>query len=309
MDRKAVAFIIFKIFLVVVFLPFVFIWYVWQRTDWSKRNKWIATTGVVVFCLFAIASPDENVSTKPVQKQIETADQKSVQVEPQVVAEETGQTGPAQDLVSETETRTIQVEGEILKVTHVVDGDTIKLENGKVVRYIGIDTPETVDPRKPVQCFGKEASAKNKELVEGKEVRLVKDTSETDKYGRLLRYVYVGDEFINDYLVRQGYAHSSSYPPDVKHQDQFRAAEQEARENKRGLWADEACKTEESTVPIPVVAPKPTSASNSTGSYTCNCSKTCAQMNCSEAQYQLNTCGCSARDRDGDGVACDSDCQ
>ena len=114
------------------------------------------------------------------------------------------------------------------KVSRVVDGDTIKLENGETVRYIGIDTPETVDPRKPVQCFGKEASGKNRELVEGREVRLVKDISETDKYKRILRYVYIGDVFVNDYLVRNGYAHASSYPPDVKYQDQFREAEQEA---------------------------------------------------------------------------------
>lgn len=134
------------------------------------------------------------------------------------------------------------VQDAVFKVSRVVDGDTIQLENGQKVRYIGIDTPETVDPRKPVQCFGREASNKNKELVEGKEVHLVKDVSETDKYGRLLRYVYVGDMFVNDYLVRNGYAHASTFPPDVKYQDQFKQAEQEARENKRGLWADSTCK-------------------------------------------------------------------
>ena len=91
-------------------------------------------------------------------------------------------------------------------VSRIVDGDTIELGTGERVRYIGIDTPETVDPRKEVQCFGKEASAKNKELVEGKEVRLVKDVSDKDKYGRLLRYVYVGDVFVNEKLVSEGYA-------------------------------------------------------------------------------------------------------
>lgn len=126
---------------------------------------------------------------------------------------------------------------ELFLVTKVVDGDTIQLNTGQAVRYIGIDTPETKDPRKPVQCFGKEAADKNRELVEGKTVRLEKDVSETDRYGRLLRYVFVGDLFINDYLVRQGFAHASAYPPDIKYQDQFREAEQEAREQKRGLWA------------------------------------------------------------------------
>ncbi|MDO8487336.1 MAG: thermonuclease family protein [Candidatus Curtissbacteria bacterium] len=123
------------------------------------------------------------------------------------------------------------------KVARVIDGDTIELEDGQRVRYIGIDTPETVDPRKPVQCFGREASNKNKELVESKTVRLEKDVSETDKYGRFLRYVYVEDAFVNDFLVRQGFAHSSSYPPDIKHQQQFQQAEKEAQENNRGLWA------------------------------------------------------------------------
>jgi micrococcal nuclease len=121
----------------------------------------------------------------------------------------------------------------------VVDGDTIDVQLGgrtARVRYIGINTPETVDPRRPVQCFGKEASAKNKELVDGKVVRLERDVSETDRYGRLLRYVYVGELFVNAELVRQGYAQASAYPPDVKHQDLFRSLEREAREAGRGLW-------------------------------------------------------------------------
>ncbi len=99
------------------------------------------------------------------------------------------------------------------KVIRVIDGDTIKIEGDKVIRYIGIDTPETVHPSKPVQCYGKEASDKNKELVEGKEVKLEKDVSETDKYGRLLRYIWLGDMLVNEYLVREGYAQSSTYPP------------------------------------------------------------------------------------------------
>lgn len=128
-----------------------------------------------------------------------------------------------------------------VKVTRVVDGDTIAVENNQTVRYIGIDTPETVDPRRSVECFGKEASNKNKELVEGKLIKLEKDVSETDRFGRLLRYVYVDGIFVNDYLARNGYAHASSFPPDVKYQNQFLQAEKEARENKRGLWADDAC--------------------------------------------------------------------
>jgi micrococcal nuclease len=120
-------------------------------------------------------------------------------------------------------------------VIRVIDGDTIEIEGGQKVRYIGIDTPETVDPRKPVQCFGIEASNKNKELVEGKKVVLEKDVSETDKYGRLLRYIYVDGLFVNDHLVREGYAYAYTYPPNVKYTDQFLEAQKEAKENNRGL--------------------------------------------------------------------------
>jgi len=128
-----------------------------------------------------------------------------------------------------------------VKVVRVVDGDTIEVEfSGKMerVRYIGVDTPETVDPRKPVQCFGVEASKKNKELVEGKLVRLEKDITDRDKYNRLLRYVWLGDTLINinEALVAQGFATSYSYPPNIKYQDRFVKAEREARDNKLGLW-------------------------------------------------------------------------
>jgi len=126
------------------------------------------------------------------------------------------------------------------RVTRVVDGDTIDVDIDGVVhrvRYIGIDTPETVHPSEPVECFGKEASDKNSELVDGKIVRLEKDVSETDKYGRLLRYVWVGEIFVNDYLVRYGYAYASTYPPDVKYAGQFAQAQRQAIENNRGLWA------------------------------------------------------------------------
>jgi endonuclease YncB( thermonuclease family) len=122
------------------------------------------------------------------------------------------------------------------KVVRVVDGDTIEIEGGKTVRYIGMDTPETVKPNTPVQCYGKEASEKNKELVEGKEIAMEKDVSETDRYGRLLRYVFVDGVFVNDYLVKEGYAYSSAYPPDVKFQDMFRDSQKEAQEQKQGLW-------------------------------------------------------------------------
>lgn len=136
-------------------------------------------------------------------------------------------------------------------VRRVIDGDTIELETGQTVRYIGIDTPETKDPRTSIQCFGKEAYEANKQLVEGKKVRLEKDVSETDRYGRLLRYVYVTNShpsplseregntevLVNDYLVKEGFAQSSAYPPDISKQSLFDASESEARAMNKGLWA------------------------------------------------------------------------
>ncbi len=124
-------------------------------------------------------------------------------------------------------------------ITRIVDGDTIEIEGGQKVRYIGIDTPESKAPGKDVECFALEATEKNRQLVEGKQVRLEKDVNETDRYGRLLRYVYVGDVMVNEVLVSEGYAHAKSYPPDVKYQELFTQKEAEAREKEAGLWGEE----------------------------------------------------------------------
>jgi endonuclease YncB( thermonuclease family) len=123
-------------------------------------------------------------------------------------------------------------------VSEVVDGDTIRLSTGERVRYIGIDTPETVDPHKTVQCYGNEASTQNELLVLGKTVILEKDISETDRYGRLLRYVWLDGEMVNEKLVRDGYAIEKAYKPDIKYQEKFKVAQQEAQQNKRGLWRE-----------------------------------------------------------------------
>ncbi len=126
----------------------------------------------------------------------------------------------------------------VVRVVRVIDGDTIEVETGDRVRYIGMDAPETVDPRKPVQCFGAEASKKNRELVEGKSVRLKRDISDRDAYGRLLRYAYLQEgQLVNLELVRQGYARALTFPPDVEYADEFVAAEESARRSKLGLWS------------------------------------------------------------------------
>lgn len=119
------------------------------------------------------------------------------------------------------------------RVIRVIDGDTITIEGGYRVRYIGIDTPE-IHPQ--VEPFGIEAWQANRKLVEGKEVRLERDVSETDKYGRLLRYVWIDDILVEAELVRQGLARAKAYPPDTKYQEHLEQMQAEAREAGRGMW-------------------------------------------------------------------------
>jgi micrococcal nuclease len=133
-------------------------------------------------------------------------------------------------------------------VIRVVDGDTFKVGiNGvtETVRIVGVNTPETVDPRQPVECFGKEASAKAKEILNGQNVRFEKDTTQQDRdrYNRLLRFVFLENGTdVGLKLIQEGYAQESLYSdkPHV-YREQYLAAQQEARQNKRGLWADDAC--------------------------------------------------------------------
>ncbi len=125
-------------------------------------------------------------------------------------------------------------DGQRATVDYVIDGDTIDvLVNGRAyrVRYIGVDTPERDEP------FYNEATQANQQLVAGQELILVKDVSETDRYGRLLRYVYLDDgTFINAELLRLGYARLVTFPPDVARQEQFQQLQMAAREAGRGLW-------------------------------------------------------------------------
>jgi len=125
----------------------------------------------------------------------------------------------------------------------VVDGDTIRVvEDGReeAVRYIGVDTPETVKPGSPVECYGKAASAANRRLVEGEPVRLVGDAEARDRYGRRLAYVYRSrdDLFVNAELVRGGYATVLTIPPNVAHADEFAVLARRARRSGRGLWSE-----------------------------------------------------------------------
>lgn len=126
------------------------------------------------------------------------------------------------------------------RVTHVVDGDTIDvtLADGdeETVRYIGIDTPETVKPGTPVQCFGPRAHQLNQRLVGRRGVRLVFDAERRDVYHRLLAYVYTGGRFVNAVLVRRGFARTLTIPPNDSHAGLFHRLARRAGRGGRGLW-------------------------------------------------------------------------
>lgn len=204
-------------------------------------------------------------------------------------------------------------------VVKVVDGDTIAIGmQGKsvTIRLIGLDTPETVDPRKPVQCFGEEASKKAKEMLTGKSVRIETDPSqgEFDKYGRLLAYVYLEDgTFFNKYMIGEGYGHEYTYNLPYKYQKEFKDAESRAREEKKGLWADGICSDKKPVVQENAAAAATSLLAAVSGNYDCsrnayNCSSFKTQA---EAQHVFELCGGDKNDihkldRDGDGRVCES---
>jgi micrococcal nuclease len=201
------------------------------------------------------------------------------------------------------------------KVVDVVDGDTIKVlldADGQTysVRYIGMDTPENTSQ---VEYFGPEATGKNSELVYGKTVTLIKDVSETDRYGRLLRYVIADDLFVNYELVAQGYANTASYPPDIACIPTFQTAEGQASTFKLGLWG--APPTQVILLPLPTASSG--GSGGSSGNAPCNCSGPdldCGDFNThSAAQSCYDNCVSQGfgnifrlDGNDNDGLACES---
>jgi micrococcal nuclease len=154
-------------------------------------------------------------------------------------------------------------------VVEVIDGDTLDVEvSGKVVRLrlIGIDTPETKDPRKPIECFGQEASVRAHELLNGQAVELEADSSQDDQdqYGRLLRYVWLPDgRLFNQEMIAQGYAFEYTYDVPYKYQVEFKTAEQAAREAQQGLWSAATCNGQHipaRQAPPTIVSPQPSPA-------------------------------------------------
>lgn len=284
---------------------------------------------ILIVCFFIVGftiSPSKSSETAPLvveQRQVlETKELDTVKEDDVVIPESAIQ---SEVVPSEQKTE----ERKLYTVSKVVDGDTLAVDiDGKqvVLRLIGINTPETVDPRKPVECFGSEASTKAKEILTGKKVQLEADsiTGELDKYNRTLRYVILEDGTnFNKLMIEEGYAYEYTYNTPYKYQADFKDAQQKAREAKRGLWAEDACngnltKQMASTVPTIISTPQPQktptpipTAPKSTGSSGGSCAgkKTCGQMaSCEEATFYLKSCGVGGLDRDKDGIPCETIC-
>lgn len=207
-------------------------------------------------------------------------------------------------------------------VVRVVDGDTISVSvdgGAETIRMIGINTPETVDPRTTVECFGIEASNEAKRLLSGARVRLETDDTqgERDKYGRMLAYVHTeGGLFFNRHMIEQGFAYEYTYNAPYKYQSEFKAAEASARNADRGLWAPGVCEDHSAPQSAPAPAPTPKTvpaAPAGNSGYSCssnlyNCSDFDTQA---EAQAVYEMCGGPATDihrldGEGDGEACES---
>lgn len=158
---------------------------------------------------------------------------------------------------------------DLVEITRVIDGDTIEVSGVGKIRLIGMDTPETLDPRKVVQCFGSEASVKAKEMLQGKKVRLESDASQgdKDKYDRALRYIYLEDgTSFNKWMIENGFAHEYTYTIPYKYQQQYKDAEKNARENNRGFWSVSSCNGDTEKAQTKTAAPTTTPSTNSNSS-------------------------------------------
>jgi len=266
--------------------------------------------GIVVLVVFAVlVAPSEPTAPPTTHRNFEPM-YTQVFEEEQVATPVAATTAISQQ--PPTPTRTLYA------VIKVIDGDTITISvNGtpETIRLIGIDTPETVDPRTTVQCFGVEASNKAKELLTGKNVWIETDaiTGQRDKYDRLLAYIYRDDGlFINRYLVEHGYAYEYTYTTPYKYQAEFKAAQKSAEAARRGLWVPGVC---EETIPAPqpIPPPPPTYTPPSTSGYSCSANLyNCGDFSThAEAQDVYEICGgvnndIHRLDGDKDGEACES---
>ena len=193
-------------------------------------------------------------------------------------------------------------------MVRVVDGDNIDVLVDRAkqrVRHIGIDTPETVHPTRGGGLNGREASERNRELVLGQTVYLEKDVSETDRYGRILRYVWVNDDtMVNAVLVAEGYAQVSTYPPDVKYADQFLQLQREARAAGRGLWGQAPATPTPKAAPHQVCHPSYEGACLDPNASDYDCAGGSGDGPLYTGRVRVVGPDVFGLDRDGDGIGC-----
>ncbi len=220
-----------------------------------KKFNLIISAFVILFSVFAITLSDSSSRFSVPFKTQELAAPEEILIDEEVMGVSESNSSSSKVDVKESQGIESPIEEEIseepknagFKVEKVVDGDTIDVlidNKTERLRLIGINTPETVDPRKKVQCFGREASNKAKELLEGQFASLESDETqgERDKYKRLLRYVFLPDGTnFNLFMIEEGYAHEYTYDEPYKYQADFKDAERSARENNKGLWNINSC--------------------------------------------------------------------
>jgi len=276
----------------------------------------LSVIGVLVL-LFSIIVFSGDSSPEQGTPQVSKQDTDTIAVIPDTTSSASvAEAVSSQSVVEEVTTEAPVVE--LYPVVKVVDGDTLSIQidgQAQTIRLIGLDTPETVHPSKPVECFGLEASNRAKEVLTGARVSIETDTTQGtyDKYDRLLAYVILEDGTnFNKLMIEEGYAYEYTYSLPYKYQSEFKLAEQQAKEDKLGLWADGACEEEVTTVPVEKPQSTPLS-SESASNYICSYNA----YNCSdfsthdEAQSVYELCGGVANDihrldREKDGLACET---
>lgn len=207
------------------------------RTFFNGRNIVLALLVALLFLVYSSLQTADSTLSKILTPKPTLVPTVAESVQDQTVQQEADQ-----------KVEGAKVERQIAHVVKVIDGDTITVSiNGTTdtIRIIGLNTPETVDPRKGVECFGREASAFAKQTLSGKTVYLEPDASqsERDKYGRLLRFVFLEDN--SDYgkvAIQEGFGYEYTYDLPYRYQTEYKQAQQQAQTYKRGLWEDNICK-------------------------------------------------------------------
>ncbi len=283
------------------------------KNVWTLLKLSLIPIGFIFIIFFLIISLGNTEESTPVNDEIVSTSTRS-----------TNNLNSDTESESVTTQTTNQGAKEYYPVLKVVDGDTLSVSidgHSTTLRLIGINTPETVDPRKPVECFGKEASNRAKALLSGKKVSIELDPSQgnRDKYDRILAYVFLEDGTnFNKLMIQEGYAYEYTYDKPYKYQQEFKLAQANAKNAGVGLWATDACSTKaETTTPVvvPVTSKTPTQTPPSSNSSSYNCSTN--TYNCTnfssqeEAQTVFEMCGGTANDvheldRDQDGSVCES---